>query len=354
MPTGRCALRREGGRSIQLSSVIAALLGCAAGVLLVVQNGVNTNLRREALGGSAFATGSVSFAVAFCTMSFVICGHSQLPGVRRDWSFRRAPLYSYLGGVIGPIYVISAVYLVELLSFATFQLCAILGQVIASLLMDWTGFLGLQKRSPTLVRLAASLALAGGTALTIDGVGEGFDDEPWWALTLSILAAICAGAVLPIQAAINAVLQRHLHTPFRVVAVSMFVGALILSFITLITVAIDDLPYVRPGQPWMWVGGLCGAFLVTSNVIGVPRIGAAAYSAIFVASQLMTAFIFDSVGAMNFDVVELSAQRVTGVCLAIVAAVVYQVQPKLSRQAPPRERDVAIEANETSQTTSSA
>jgi len=275
-------------------------------------------------------------------ISFVAIVHGQLKGVRRDWSLRHAPWYAYFGGVIGPVYVVAAIFLSEQLGFATFQLCAILGQVVTSLLLDWRGFLVLEKRPPTWLRIAASVALAGGTALTIEGVGEGLAGQPWWVVTLCALAALPAGAILPVQAAINAVMQQHLHTPYRAVVVSFAGGASLLALITGIVLgASGPLPYVATGEPWMWLGGLCGAFLVTSNVVGVPLIGAAAYSALFVSAQLTTAFLFDSFGAMNFAVVQISARRVAGVVLASLAAVAYQVAPKRPPAVDSRSRTAA-------------
>ena len=121
--------------------------------------------------------------------------------------------------------------------------------------------------------------------------------------------------------------------------------------------------------------GLCGVFLVTSNVVGVPRIGAAGFSAIFVAAQLVTAFVYDSVGAFDFQVrvarasnrvssllhpsvlacntpcasqvVTPTGRRVVGLLLAMAAAVLYQIAPPRNlTNRPVQEREVELEARE--------
>jgi hypothetical protein len=94
----------------------------------VCQNGINTNLRHVALGDSAFLTACVSFSIGLAAISAIAIAHGQLRGVRRDWSFRDAPWYAYLGGVVGPVYVVIAIFLAEQLGFATFQLCTICGR----------------------------------------------------------------------------------------------------------------------------------------------------------------------------------------------------------------------------------
>jgi uncharacterized membrane protein YdcZ (DUF606 family) len=103
---------------------LAACLGAISGVLLVCQNGINTNLRHAALGEAPFVTACVSFSVGLAAISAVALAHGRLAGVRSDWSFRGAPWYAYMGGVIGPVYVVVSLLLTEQLGYATFQVRA--------------------------------------------------------------------------------------------------------------------------------------------------------------------------------------------------------------------------------------
>ena len=64
-------------------------------------------------------------------------------------------------------------------------------------------------------------------------------------------------------------------------------------------------------------------------MIRAQVIGAAAYSAMFIASQLFTAFVFDAVGAFDFVHRTPSARRSVGVVLAVLASVTYQLAPRL-------------------------
>lgn len=306
---------------------VAVALGAGAGVVLVSQNGINTNLRRKALDDSPVPTAFVSFAIGLVAISALALAHGQLSGVRRDWSLRQAPWYAYLGGVLGPVYVVAAVVISERLGFAAYQLCAILGQVLAALAIDSCGFLGLQRRRPSPLRLVALLTLSSGTALTVEGIGDQLSGKPWWEIGLYSLAATTAGSIFPVQAMCNKAMQAHVHTPFRAVVVSFIGGSTILFSISAVVVTVSGPLDVRPGEAWMWTGGLCGAFIVTGNVIGVPRIGAAAYTAVFVACQLATAFVYDSIGAFEFDTIHPTGRRIAGVLLATASAVAYQLAP---------------------------
>ena len=127
----------------------------------------------------------------------------------------------------------------------------------------------------------------------------------------------------------------HVGTPIRATLVSISVGLVILfTTATIARVAegpIDDkAPFivVRRGEWWMWIGGSCGVAVVSGFVIGVPRLGAAAYTAIFIATQLATALVFDAIGAFGFDPIAPTGRRVGGVLLGGGAAV--PIRPNLA------------------------
>lgn len=152
-------------------------------------------------------------------------------------------------------------------------------------------------------------------------------------LVAALLAgAVVSGAGMPVQALLNGVMARHLGTPFRASAVSFAGGTLILGALALATGSFGyrvqgGEVHLEASAPWMWTGGLCGALAITGNIIGVGHLGAAAYSALFVSTQLLAASFFDVVGAFGFKPVEFSMRRVAGVVLATSSSVAYQLAP---------------------------
>jgi len=303
--------------------VLAILLASIAGVLLVVQNGVNTNLRQHAVPGS-FPAACVSFSVGLVAVSCLASMHAPNCG---NISLRKAPWYAYTGGLLGPVYVVCAILLANRLGFAAFQLFAITGQLTSGFLCDTVGLLHLPKRKPTVQRGVALVITVCGAAMTSAGVQQ---KEDLWKFGLYCVGAFVGGAVFPIQAVVNGTMQKYVLTPFRAVVVSFLGGTIILWVISGVVVASSSQPLqVSYGEPWMWTGGLCGATLITCNMIGVPTLGAAAYTTVSLASQLTTAFFFDLFGAFGFQTVDFSILRLSGVLLAISAAISFQI-PSIS------------------------
>jgi transporter family-2 protein len=76
---------------------------------------------------------------------------------------------------------------------------------------------------------------------------------------------------------------------------------------------------------WAWVGGLLGAFYVTSTVVVPVRIGGAAFFGVLVAAQLITSVVLDRLGAIGFPKHDLSPGRLIGVAMLIGGAVLVRV-----------------------------
>lgn len=121
--TKKTRKRREHG---PVATLGALTLGSVAGVLLVSQNGINTRLMQSVMH-SAWLTTLVSVSVGFVFTGFAasIAGGHNLTEIFE--SIKQAEWYCFLGGVLGPIYLLVAVLLTSRLGFATFQSFAIFG-----------------------------------------------------------------------------------------------------------------------------------------------------------------------------------------------------------------------------------
>jgi transporter family-2 protein len=134
--------------------------------------------------------------------------------------------------------------------------------------------------------------------------------------------------MFPLQSVVVGAMQAHAKTPFRAVTTSFFVGSVttLLISVALITAANEPLE-INGGEPWMWTGGMLGASIVTCNVVGTPIIGAASYVTTFLTSQLIAAFVYDSLGAFGFEQRSPTALRLLGVAVAIIASAMFQLSP---------------------------
>ncbi|MGH3003066.1 MAG: DMT family transporter [Gaiellaceae bacterium] len=140
---------------------------------------------------------------------------------------------------------------------------------------------------------------------------------------LLLLFAIVAGSFLPLQAGINARLAQFVGGPVRASLISFFIGTVVLFVVVLL--------FYRGGARgghapwWAWVGGVLGAFYVTSTVVVPVRIGAAAFFGILVAAQLVTSVLADQFGWLTFEQKSVTPLRAVGVVLLIAGALLVRL-----------------------------
>jgi transporter family-2 protein len=120
-----------------------------------------------------------------------------------------------------------------------------------------------------------------------------------WA-TFGIVVAITVGALLPLQALINARLGALTNGPLYASFVSFFVGTCLLG-LTLLLSRTPFLPAQSPGALplWIWAGGAIGACLVVVATLLVPKIGAAALICLIVLGQLLGSLLLDHFGVLG-------------------------------------------------------
>jgi|SRR5215469_4926871 len=143
--------------------VILYALAFAAGVVLIVQVGVNTTLR-NALGEPVVAT-LVSFLVgSVALVGFLLLTRTAWPA-RAQWE--AIPWWAWLGGILGAFYVVSTIIAGPRLGAAALLALIVLGQLVTALLVDHFGWLGFPQHSVTALRLLGALLLFGGVLLIV-------------------------------------------------------------------------------------------------------------------------------------------------------------------------------------------
>lgn len=140
------------------------------------------------------------------------------------------------------------------------------------------------------------------------------------------LLGILAGAFVATQAPINAELSRGLGLPVAAAAASFLSGAIILAIVTAALTQFQGVSLNwRAPSPWLFIiGGFFGAAFVTSGIILIPRMGAAATMAFIVAGQLMAGMLLDRLGFMGMAVREITFGRVGGALLLFAGALLIR------------------------------
>ena len=143
---------------------------------------------------------------------------------------------------------------------------------------------------------------------------------------LYLLLAVAAGAMLPVQAGVNAQLARFVGGPVRASFVSFLVGTVAL---LLVSVAIaKPLPSGSRlgGAPWwVWVGGLLGAVYVVGVIASAPRLGAVALIAAVIAGQTVCSVLVDQFGWVGFREHAATPGRLAGLGLLFAGVALVRI-----------------------------
>ena len=141
----------------------------------------------------------------------------------------------------------------------------------------------------------------------------------------AILLALLAGAMLPVQAALNARLGRTLGSPVWAAAVSGAVLTIVLVAIGIVavrslprTVGLMTVPW------WAWTGGLCGALVLAATAAVAPRLGAGTMIAMVVVGQVLCSIALDQFGALGLVGHPIDLRRVVAAVLIVAGALLIK------------------------------
>ena len=142
---------------------------------------------------------------------------------------------------------------------------------------------------------------------------------------LLILVVIAAGALIPLQAGINASLRGALNSPIYAAVTNFTVGGLLLATYALLSrTGLPTLAEAARAPWWNWIGGMMGAGLVLTGVLLSHRLGAATFVACIILGQLTCSVLLDHFGLAGFSQHSLSPMRIFG--LGLLAAGVYVIR----------------------------
>jgi transporter family-2 protein len=140
---------------------VAILVTAAAGGLIAMQAPVNSVLGKST---GSLAAALISFAVGTLALALIVV----LSGGGGGIGELTAPGPVYLiGGLLGAVYVVSALVAVDSIGAGGVAAGTITGQLIASLVLDRLGAFGLDETPLSLSRVAGVALLLAGTYLIV-------------------------------------------------------------------------------------------------------------------------------------------------------------------------------------------
>ena len=142
---------------------------------------------------------------------------------------------------------------------------------------------------------------------------------------LLIALMLVAGACSVTQIAMNARLREAVESPIAATLISIAVSALVLVPILLAGLwgrgRLDNLQ----GLPWWaWIGGACGAFFLVSNIVSIPRLGAALTVACALLGQVIASMLIDSFGLFGLPKTMPNPFRICGALMLVAGVVLLQ------------------------------
>ncbi|HEU5156742.1 MAG TPA: DMT family transporter [Streptosporangiaceae bacterium] len=316
--------------------LLILVLALVAGGLLAVQAAANLQLS-TAVGGP-IAASPLQLGIAAALLFVVAAGVGTLSAVT---GLGDVPPWQLLGGLASPLYITAGMLLFPRLGALTSVGLFIAGQLLASLVIDGFGVLGVRREGLTVGALIGALAVVGGTAAIVraqrspegggstargatrDG-GAVAGGRFWW-----VVLGLVAGGGLPVQAAINARLRAELDAPLTAAALSFAVATTVAALVLLILIAARRGTAPRldrtPAMPWWgWLGGAAAAVYVTVSLLAIPLIGAAATVAVTVAGQQLASAAVDHYGLLRLRRRPVGTARLLGVLALLGGAAFIQ------------------------------
>jgi transporter family-2 protein len=286
-----------------------------AGALLALQAGANVQLSTALgtpIGASALQlTIGAALLIALAALAGGIGAAALLDDV---------DAWHLVGGLGSAVYITAGILLFPRLGAVTTVGLFVAGQMLASLVLDATGWLGVEPEPADVAAAAGAAAVLVGAAAITRGQGSQRIIQKRW-----VVLALAGGAVLPLQGAINARLRADLDAPITVGAWSFVVAAAAMVAVLLADRRSAHLGRLGQVPWWGWLGGLCGATYVTSAFLAIPEIGVAPTMALTIAGQQVASVFVDRHGLLRLPRRPITNVRLAGIATLLAGVALIQL-----------------------------
>jgi transporter family-2 protein len=134
------------------------------------------------------------------------------------------------------------------------------------------------------------------------------------ASSVAIFLSLVAGVAGSVQVAVSGAFGRRIGV-LEATGFGSVVGTLLVLALVLVAGRIGGIADGFRQPPWLWIGGVMGAIVVTTITFAAPRIGTFATIGLLIAGQLAMGVLIDAAGLFGLERIPLSAARLVGLAL---------------------------------------
>lgn len=145
-----------------MAGALWSLLGVLAGAFIAIQAPINAQLARGL--GVPVAAAAISFLAGAVVLGIVTVFTTRAQGLVIDWR-APAPWLFVAGGALGAVYVTSSVLLTPRIGAAALMAFLVAGQLLAGILVDRVGLLGVAVREISTGRVVGAVLLLAGALM---------------------------------------------------------------------------------------------------------------------------------------------------------------------------------------------
>jgi len=146
------------------AAALPLALAVIAGLFIAIQAPTNAILGKAS--GSPVVAAFISFVVGTLALGAMVAASS---GRLFAPELRQVPWYAWLGGFYGAFFVAMAAFAAPRIGVATMLTAAIGGQILAALMLDHFGLLGLARQQVRVERIAGAVLVLIGAVLVRRG-----------------------------------------------------------------------------------------------------------------------------------------------------------------------------------------
>lgn len=139
-----------------------------------------------------------------------------------------------------------------------------------------------------------------------------------------VIVFIC-GALLPLQAGLNARLGKSIDSPVYASMFSFIVGAITVGIYLQFTKETFSWSGLKSASIYSWLGGgVTGAIFITATMLALPRIGMALTFGLVVAGQMIIAVVLDHFNILVAQQHNINIWRILGILLIMIGVIVVR------------------------------